>query len=186
MEALRKALGLSVDATPEEILEAQAKQLADSQRELKAEQLGRESVQFALDKTRAAQAEELAERRTAQIGALREDALNRGTFTPGDERDVLFLELCETDLDRGKRFLSTLEPAVPVGLPMQLKAPADPAPTGDTDREFKRVLTEEYGASPLEIQVQGSALRQLGLKPQDFIDHGQHTLWADDEEEEEV
>lgn len=183
LEKVRSELGLPPDATAEEILEAQQRRLAEQAQEIEAERLSRESVQFALDKQREERAQELAERRKAQVAALREDALNRGLITPGDQRDKLFLELCEADVDRGERFLKTLEPAVPVGQPRQLDTPPEPAESDD-DREVKRILVEEYGASELEVEIQAKQFRQLGLTPADFLKHGQHTRWLDSDGEE--
>jgi hypothetical protein len=188
-----KRLGLSADATPDQIERALAARLDDSSGEeirarLAATEEQLRGAQGQLATVRATEAEAAAKRATAKIAELSKSARERGLWTPGSASEAYFQKVAARDLAEAEEYIETLTPVVPLRVERQSKLSIAGGLTAPSKafEEIAGVLSAEYGADELQVATAEVTFRKMRISPAMFAEHGPHVLrdpddpWLDD------
>jgi hypothetical protein len=183
--ATLKRLGLSEDATPEQVDAAIEKLAETSETEalrikLEAAEAREQAASATLATIREERETEQREAREKTILELATAARENGLWAPGDPAETLFNKLAQIDVKLAQEHVESLQRSIPVGGPLQNRKPEN-QPALVT--EIGRVLGEVYGATELQIQYADVTLRKMGVTPEMFAKHGPHVTEVKDPDE---
>jgi len=178
VEEIRAALSEARGAQPTTVeVDTMAEEKKDEAKEVADLKAKLAEAHESLAAERAEHAREAKERHTADVVALREQALGAGLFVPGDGLDESFGHLSAIGLDKAQAFVDSLKPRVPVGASMQsTAAPATPAAE---QGKLATLCTDEYEMDASVASRMPKILKGLGLTEDDFEKHGQHNRWKE-------
>ncbi len=193
-----KRLGLTADATPEQIEAAVARMANDnseSATKLAAANATHTASQATIDLMVTEEKERVAKEAKTRVEALATKARADGLWNPGDEAEALFHELAAINLPLAEKHVASLKRANPLGAPMQsAQVPVTGVVVGDSLEEkfptspIGSCLAKEYHADELQVREARDTFRAMGITEEMFDKHGPHAVlkrhpdepWLDD------